>query len=99
MRKIINGKTYDTETAKEVAILIRSCERDYFEETLFLKRTGEFFLYGEPGPLHIWLGDQAYAMAPYGRGITPLTVEEARKWAEEGMMPKAREALFGKVEE
>ena len=50
MRKIINKKMYNTNTAVEIA----SCSNDastsdfdYYEETLYKKKTGEFFLYGE----------------------------------------------------
>ena len=53
MKKIINGKLYDTDTAKEMGTGCASCSpRDfhYYSETLYRKRTGEYFLYGEGGP-------------------------------------------------
>lgn len=52
MKKIINGKKYDTDTAKEVGYSnngLLSTDIDYIEETLYQKKTGEFFLYGEGG--------------------------------------------------
>lgn len=59
MKKIINGKKYDTETAKEVA-----CKAWYYYgdlnfviEKLYKKKTGEFFLYAAGGAtvLHTYL--------------------------------------------
>ena len=48
MKKIINGKLYDTDTAKEVFAI--SCgngpsDFHYYAEQLYRKRTGEYFLY------------------------------------------------------
>ena len=47
MKKIINSKKYDTKTAKEIGIYCASLsvsDFGYFEETLYRKKTGEFFL-------------------------------------------------------
>ena len=84
MKKIINGRLYNTETAE----LIASHDNGYFandfhycSEDLYRKKNGEFFLYGEGGGL------SKYA-EPYGNGwgygeiITPLSVDEAKKWME-----------------
>ena len=52
MKKILGGKKYDTETACVVGNYgngnsgFGTCS-----ETLYRKRTGEFFLYGEGGPM------------------------------------------------
>lgn len=53
MKKIINGRKYDTDTACCVGTIYKGRnKRDYcyYEESLFQKKTGEFFLYGEGGP-------------------------------------------------
>ena len=53
MKKVINGKAYDTEKAKPVAHWKNwGSWRDFehIEETLYRKRHGEFFLFGEGGP-------------------------------------------------
>lgn len=86
MQKIINGRRYNTETAKKVAIYDseypRTDFRYYFEE-LYKKRTGEYFLYGDGN-----------AMSPYAErsnamggvvgswSIIPLTPDKAEKWYE-----------------
>ena len=53
MKKIINGRMYNTDTAKRLCSADNgsSC-RDFshWEEELYQKKTGEFFLYGEGGP-------------------------------------------------
>ena len=54
MKKIINGKKYDTDTAQELASWDNGGGwRDFHhcEETLYRKKTGEFFLFGEGGPM------------------------------------------------
>ena len=46
MRKIINGKMYNTRSAKEIYYWNNGSSHsdfDFCEETLFCKRTGEFF--------------------------------------------------------
>ena len=52
MKKVINGRRYDTEGAMRLAGYRYGMPRDlgYWEETLYRKRTGEFFLHGEGGP-------------------------------------------------
>ena len=54
MKKIINGRKYDTETAKEIGYWSNGypcSDFNHCEETLYLKKTGEYFLYGEGGAL------------------------------------------------
>jgi hypothetical protein len=49
MKKIINGKMYNTETAEEIGSWENTPYKSnyiYFKEYLYRKRTGEFFLYG-----------------------------------------------------
>ena len=48
MKKIINGKMYNTDTAKELAGWSSPGGRgdfSHYEETLYQKRTGEFLLH------------------------------------------------------
>lgn len=84
MKCIINGKKYDTDTARLVCVAENRGVNEFRHEreSLYRKRTGEYFIYGEGGPL------SQYARSGYGGGwtsgesIRPLTAEEARKWAE-----------------
>lgn len=102
MRKIIDGKKYDTETATEVADWHNGCARNdfqYVHEWLYRKRTGEYFLYGEGGP------ESRYAEAypgggwQWGAGLVPLSYDEARRWAEQHLDADEYEAEFGKVDD
>lgn len=101
MKKIINGRKYDTDTAKAIASYSndRPCsDFRYFYETLYQKHTKEFFLYGEGGPLskyaeHCgqgWIGAE---------GIIPLTLDDAKEWVENHCNAEKYEKLFGEVAE
>lgn len=101
MKKIINGRRYDTDTANLIAQMESDLSRTdfrYYEESLYRKITGEFFLYGVGGPM------SAYAM-PSGNGWTggakliPMSLEEAQKWVEVNLDADEYERIFGKVEE
>ena len=102
MKKIINGKLYDTTTAREVA----SCyhgegPRDfrYYSEALYRKRTGEYFLAGEGGPMSKYAKSAGQNSWTGGEGITPLSYSEATEWAEHEMDADDYEAEFGPVSE
>lgn len=86
MKKIINGRIYDTETAEEIKTYFSNFAQtdfNYFEETLFRKRTGEFFLFGEGGPASPYARRvESHAWAS-GSAIEPLTEAKAREWLEE----------------
>ena len=86
MEKIINGKRYNTETAKEVALYDSEYPKNdfkYYIEKLYKKRTGEYFLYGDGNGL------SPYAKRSHAMGglegswnIIPLTADQAKKWYE-----------------
>lgn len=101
MKKIINGKRYDTETAEEIGFwrTERSVtDFSYCEETLYRKRTGEFFLYGEGGPSSPYAHAE-YGMMGAGEAIVPLTEDEAKTWVEQKLDADTYEALFPVEEE
>lgn len=102
MKKYINGKKYDTETAQKVGHWDNNRSyRDFswMEENLYRKKTGEFFLYGEGGPMTGYAesaGDNSWGS---GSSIRPLTFDEAREWAEEKLTGDEYEAIFGEIED
>lgn len=102
MKKIINGKVYDTETAKRVAVYYASCGRSdfhYYEEELYRKKTGEFFLYGEgnaASPYSRRCGQNEWCG---GEKIVPLTFKEAQEWAEKHLDGDEYCAIFGEPDE
>lgn len=102
MKKIIEGKLYDTETAKEMGTWSNAGGwRDFshIEETLYRKRTGEFFLFGEGGPMTKYAVSQGQNSWSGGREIIPLTVANAREWAEEKLSADEYAEIFGMPEE
>ena len=97
MKQIINGKRYDTNTAvllcEEGAGLGRN-DFKFWEEELYLKRTGEYFLYGKGGAMSSWATTYSDGTRGYGDGIRPLTESEARQWVERHANDEF-ESLFG----
>ena len=95
MKKIINGKMYNTETAKEIDRWSNNLsDRDFGNctEILYRKKTGEFFLHG-------WGGGNSkyrtyYSENTWGGGerITPLSESEAKEWLEQYAEYKQRQA-------
>lgn len=86
MKKIINGKKYDTETAKEIAVFVGG-NFDSVRITLFEKKTGEFFEYHET--------NESF----YKSWIVPVSESEAKEFAEENLDADEYEAIFGNVQE
>lgn len=100
MKKYINGKKYDTETAKAVGSWSNNRSyRDFSwcEETLYRKKTGEFFLHGEGGALSRYARQANGNMRGSGEEIRSLTFEEARTWAEENLDGDEYEEIFGEI--
>lgn len=102
MKKIINGKRYDTDTAREIGSWEPIANRrdfHWFREELYQKRTGEFFIYGvgnAASKYHrrieqsTWDGDER---------LIPLSYDEAREWCEEHLDADEYETIFGEVSE
>ncbi len=102
MKKIINGKVYDTDTAKEQGSWGNGGTwRDFnhMEETLYRKKTGEFFLHGEGGPMTKYAQPAGQNSWSGGDRIMPMSYAEAREWAEEHLEAEEYEAIFGAVTE
>ena len=101
MKKIIYNKMYNTETATEIGSDNYSYSNDfrYWLEILYKKKTGEYFLYGEGGPMSKYRKYSSYNSWGGGEEIIPMTYDEAREWAEEHLDADTYIATFGDVEE
>lgn len=102
MKRIINGKLYNTATAKEIGAWSNNYnygDFSYCEETLYLKRTGEYFLYGKGGPMSKYSQSCGQNSWSGGEEITPLTETEAREWAEKHLDADEYIEIFGEPEE
>ena len=101
MKKIINGKRYDTETAEKMASWDNGMYGSfgYVEETLYRKKTGEFFIYGKGGARSQYAELVGSNLWSDGSAIMPVSFKNAQKWAEEHLDGDEYEAIFGEVEE
>lgn len=101
MRKVIEGKLYDTETAMMLGSSSRGNEKslEHVKETLYRKKGGEYFIHGEGGSCTDYAVevDDSYWLA--GEDIRTMSEESARKWAEENMTAEEYIRAFGDVQE
>ena len=102
MRKIINGKKYNTLTAASQANFNDGRPKDDFqhlEETLYLKKTGEYFLHGKGHGSTEYGEDWPSGGRGWGEKIIPLSYDEALDWASRRLDVDEVEDLFGEVAE
>ncbi len=101
MKKIINNKVYDTKTAKKMGSWDNNKygSFEYTHEVLYQKKTGEFFLYGEGGPMSRYAEPSGSNGWTSGEKIMPLTYAQAQKWAEEHLDGDEYEEIFGEIVE
>lgn len=87
MKKRIDTLLYDTDTAKKIASYEAPYPKSdirFYEEELYKKRTGEYFLYGS-GNGGSRYGEKVYSESSAwesGEKIVPLTYENAQRWFE-----------------
>ena len=85
MKRIINGKRYDTSKATEIASYSSPHSRrdfHFYAESLYRTPRGNWFLCGEGGPLSKYSTPAWGGGWTGGEGLTPLTPDEARAWLE-----------------
>lgn len=101
MKKIINGKRYDTDTATLIgnAGYGHPGDFEYWEENLYRKKTGEFFIHGEGGAMSKYSRKTGQNEWSGGEEIRPLTLREAQDWAEKYLDADEYEEIFGRIEE
>lgn len=99
MKKVINGKVYNTETAIELASYWNGLSYSDFgcmTEGLYKTKKGRFFLHGKGGPMSKYAEHHGNCCTE-GEDIIPLTLEEAKAWVEKNANEKYEE-LFGAEE-
>lgn len=101
MKKIIDGKSYDTDTATllgEYDNGYREGDFQYLEENLYQTKKGQYFVQYYGGCLTeyaITHGNQTSGSS----GIFLITEGQARAWAEKKLTADEFITLFGEVEE
>lgn len=101
MKKIINGKVYNTETAERLSGWSDGLgwrDFNHVEEELYRKKTGEYFLYGQGGPMSRYAVSEGNGWSS-GDRIMPMSYEEATKWAEKHLDADEYEEIFGEISE
>lgn len=86
MKKIINGRVYNTETAEEIATWYNSyypSDFHYCQETLYKTKNGSYFLYGYGGALSNYSVPVGNNGSGAGSEIVALTTEEAFDWLQD----------------
>jgi hypothetical protein len=84
MKRIIEGKMYNTETAEEIADWDNGLNRSDFgrtQETLYRTKKGAWFLCGRGGALSRWSQPSGNGRAN-GAGIETLSEDRALEWCE-----------------
>ena len=106
MKRVINGKVYDTDKAELIATVDHknikygfSNDAPHETQSFYRKKTGEFFVYAPHGSLmarNIFQHDyDRYASG----GFFPLTYQQAQKWAEHELSAEKWEEIFGDPED
>ena len=84
MKKIINGKRYDTETATMITSdsYANHGDFDHWFEALYRTKKGNWFLYGEGNARSQYARRTGQNEVSGGSTIIPLTEGEALAWLE-----------------
>lgn len=101
MKKIINGKVYNTEKAKLIAEAhhdnIKDADGKSLKQWMYQKKTGEYFIYAIGAAIELQNIFQ-HGYKP-NAGIYPLTYDQAQKWAERELSADQWESIFGDPED
>lgn len=102
MKKVINNKRYDTDTATAVGNWDNGYlanDLHYCAEILYRKRSGEYFVFGEGGAMSPYAARRDGNWQGSGSNIVPLSYDTSRQWGEEHMTGEQYQAEFGAVQE
>jgi hypothetical protein len=93
MKRIIEGKVYDTNTAEEIESDSFSNPSDfhYWEETLYRTEKGAFFFHGEGGPMSHYARDIGNNSTTGSERIWAVDENEAREWLSKHNVARALE--------
>ena len=97
MKKIIDGKRYDTERAEEIVHWSNGCSRSdfgYVEESLYRTKSGNYFVAGCGGSLSNYASPCGTGGYSGGSDIQPLSKDAARVWLEDRGLTKTLEEFF-----
>ena len=96
MKRIIDGKRYDTETAECLADISRCGDRGNFrwdDTYLYRTKNGRYFIAGEGNAASRWAHRYDDGMRGPGSGIAAIDADEARELLEGEHSKEAQVAL------
>ena len=103
MKRIIDGKKYNTETAECVAEWSNHYypnDFHYCQESLYKTQKGAWFVAGHGGALSKYSEPVGNNARGGGEGLEPLTPGEARQWLEDkGFTEELEEHFADSIEE
>lgn len=98
MKRIINGKRYNTETATLIAHVGSATEdvRDfrYHDTNLYRTVRGNWFVAGKGGPMSQWARSTGQNSWSGGSGLRPIDPDEARDLLEDHRYTAELEQYF-----
>jgi hypothetical protein len=100
VRQVIDGKTYDTETATKLISAdagLPYSDFAHWSETLYRTPRGRYFLSGGGGPMSRWGRSAGLNSRSGSTGIYPLSEDQAREWVER-YANEVYEDVFGVAE-
>ena len=86
MKRVIDGKTYNTETATEIGSASSGGSRSdfgYWTETLYRSPKGQFFIAGEGGPMTQYARSIDQNTRTGGEDMRLMSDAVALEWCEE----------------
>ena len=97
MKKIIDGRRYDTATAECLGIYSYGYSGDFehVEKALYRTAKGAYFVAGAGGPRSEYSQDLGGNNTGGGSGLHILTEDEAKAWLEQHGSAEEYEAAFG----
>ena len=101
MRKIIDGKVYNTDTAELIANASHAYRGDFrwWDEDLYRTKKGRWFLHGEGGPMSSWAVAVSTGGWSGGEGLRALSEDEALEWCENNRIDPSVMEQHLKIEE
>ena len=103
MKKVIDGKTYNTETACKLGARDNGYRNhrdfNYCCETLYQTKKGNYFIFGEGGAESKYKKQLSYNEWGAGEHIVPISIEEAKSWVKKHLNAEEYAKIFDEPEE
>jgi hypothetical protein len=102
MKKIIDGKRYDTNTATKIAGWdngLGSSDFNNCSEELYKTKSGNWFKYGEGGPMSAYSVSCGNKSWGGGSDIVPMTEDESFEFLQEHDMDACEEHFASRLQD